>query len=567
MKILGIGTPFPHDPSAALIIDGKVVAACDEERFVRKKHALDMLPVNAVKFCLQKAGIGPEEIDCVAFPWSNEAYNREKWAFAERTFFTKPGRAIKAITKASGRCRSKEKKVRQTLLESGITHNPEVFFIEHHLAHASSAYHLSGFKDAAIMSIDGSGEFVSTLFAEGRKGKITKIKEFIIPDSLGLFYSTMTEYLGFVRNNGEYKLMGMSAYGDPSKCDLTGIISYNKKSFSVSDDYVWVSRAIRDKADRMYSRKMVKRFGPAREGDGLTEPYIHIAAATQQELEEATIGLMETYLGHILKKHGNLCFAGGCALNVRMNRKILAHPLVKNLFVQPASNDSGCSLGAASYLANEFGEVVEPTPTVYLGPSYTNDEVEEALKRRGVAYERPADIITAAAELLSKGEILGWFQGAMEWGPRALGNRSILAHPAMPGISDEINAKIKFREKWRPFCPSMLAEDAPEILGSDHPSPYMALSFDITEKWRKRIPEAVHVDGSGRPQTVTEKDNPRFHRLLTAFKGKTGLPVLINTSLNRRGEPVVCSPDDALEMFYNCGLTYMAINDFLIHKQ
>ncbi len=276
---------------------------------------------------------------------------------------------------------------------------------------------------------------------------------------------------------------------------------------------------------------------------------------------------MENYLGDILKSNGGkLCFAGGVALNVKLNKRLLEHPLVRHLFVQPAASDSGTALGAATYVANELGEDVKPMSHVYLGPEYTNEVIREVLGKYRIPYEQPSDIIERASELLARGEIIAWFQGAMEYGPRALGNRSILASPQVEGISDEINSRIKFREKWRPFCPSILQEYAKDILGTDHPSPYMTFSFAVNDKWRGRIPEVVHVDGSTRPQVVDENTNPRFYSLLKSFHKKTGLPVLINTSLNRRGEPMVCSPQDAINMFYGSGLEYMALGDFLIRK-
>jgi len=417
------------------------------------------------------------------------------------------------------------------------------------------------------MSIDGAGEFTSTLFAKGEGGRIIKIKEIIRPDSLGRFYSTVTAYLGFRVHDGEYKVMGMAPYGDPGKIDLSHIVRYSPETFWTNDDYVWVTRSRRYDKNKVFSKKMVKEWGPPRQGDGLAEPYIHIAAAAQKTLEDVTIALMEYYLGDILKTNGGrLCFAGGVALNVKLNKRILEHPLVKRLFVQPAANDSGTALGAATYVARQLGENIEPMRHVYLGPEYTDQQIQQVLHRYRIPYEYHRDIVEPVAELLAKGEIVAWFQGAMEYGPRALGNRSILANPAVKGISDEINARIKFREKWRPFCPSILKEYAEQILGTDHPSPYMTFSFTVTEEWRRKIPEVVHVDGSVRPQVVERQTNPRYYDLIERFRQKTTLPVIINTSLNRRGEPMVCSPEDALRMFYGSGLTYLAMGNCLVKK-
>lgn len=568
MIILGVGTPFPHDPSAAILVDGRIIAAADEERFIREKHAQDKFAVEAVKFCLKAANIKPEDIDVVAYPWSFDAHLSGVPQYVKRCWFTRSSQALKAVTQVSKAYKDALKKLDGSLRGAGIDpRRVKKYFVEHHLAHASSAYHLSGMKDCAIMSIDGAGEFASTLFAEGRGGKIRKIKEFIRPDSLGRFYSTITAYLGFRTSDGEYKVMGMAPFGDPSKVDMRHIIRYANKSFYCNDDYVWVTRSRRYDKNKVFSKKMVKEWGPPRRGDGLSEPYIHIAAATQQALEDITIRLMEDYLSDTLKKTGGrLCFAGGVALNVKLNKRLLEHPLVKELFVQPAANDSGTALGAATYAANELGERIEPMTHAYLGPEYTNEEIKTILDTYKIPYEYHKDIIEKASELLAKGEIVAWFQGRMEYGPRALGNRSILSNPSIKGISDKINEIIKFREKWRPFCPSILKEYAKEIIGTDHPSPYMTFCFTVNEKWRDKIKEVVHVDNTARPQIVDEKSNPKFYSLLKSFHKKTGLPVLINTSLNRRGEPMICSPEDAIRMFYGSGLEYLALGNYLIRK-
>jgi carbamoyltransferase len=294
---------------------------------------------------------------------------------------------------------------------------------------------------------------------------------------------------------------------------------------------------------------------------------VHVAAAAQRALEDAVLSIVDRDLAPLLERHeGRLCFAGGCALNVRLNRRLIEHPRVRELWVQPAAGDSGTSLGAATWLAARRGESLHPMRQPYLGPEYDGAAIERELARLCVPSGRPDDIVETTADLLTAGKVVAWFQGRMEWGPRALGNRSILAHPAWPGISDDVNARIKFREKWRPFCPSILKEHGPEILGAEHDSPFMTFSFLATEKWKERIPEAVHVDGTCRPQLVSADLNPRFHRLLEAFKLRTQIPALINTSLNRRGEPMVCSPADALAMFYGSGLEYLVLGDYLIRK-
>ena len=569
MKVLGFGGPgFLHDPGAAIVIDGKVVAAAEEERFIREKHAVGKPCLRSIEFCLKQAGIKPSEIDAVAFPWSFDAFDKKKWSYAASTFLSEPSRAYKAIAKSKKQSDSTRRAVREILEHFGIDlPEDKIFFVEHHLAHAASAYLLSGYKETAIMSIDGSGEFTSTLFAEGRGGRIEKIKEIDLPDSLGRFYSTMTAYLGFDPNDGEYKLMGMAPYGDPSKIDLSDIIRCDGENFHTNPEYVWPIRSRRYDKNAMIPKKLVERFGPPRKGDSLDEPYIHIAAATQKVFEDVVIKLMNFHLGDTLRRTGNLVFAGGCALNVSLNRKLVESPLVRNIFVQPASHDAGTPLGAAVFAANALGDTIEAMKDVYLGPGYSNDAIEPALKRPELAYKLSADIEREVAGLLAEGLVVGWFQGRMEFGPRALGNRSILGNPTIPGTSDRINEMVKFREKWRPFCPSILREHAREIIGREMDAPFMTLSFTVTKEWKSRIPEVVHVDGTMRPQTVSQSTNPRFYKLIKLFFGKTGVPVLINTSLNRRGEPMVCSPEDAVNMYLGSGLDYLAIGDYLVSRK
>ncbi|MDO8525977.1 MAG: carbamoyltransferase C-terminal domain-containing protein [Candidatus Omnitrophota bacterium] len=569
MRVLGFGGPgFLHDPAAAIVVDGKVVAAVEEERLIGEKHAVGKPCVRSIEFCIKQAGISAKDIDAVAFPWSTIAFNKKKWRYAARTLFSEPSRAYKTIVRAGSLCAGAKKSVFDMLAHFGIDLPSEkIFFVEHHIAHAASAHLLSGYERSAIMSIDGSGEFTSTLFAEGSNSNIRKIKEIDLPDSLGRFYSTMTAYLGFNPNDGEYKLMGMAPYGDSSKVDLSDIISCDGKTFKTNPEYVWPIRSRRYVKDAMIPKKLVERFGPPRKGDLLEEPYIHIAAATQKIFEDIVMRLMDEHLGGILRRTGSLTFAGGCALNVSLNRKLIENPLVRRLFVQPASHDAGTPLGAAVSVAAMLGDKIEPMRSVYLGPDYSNERIEAALKRPGIHYKLSASIEKEAAQLLAEGMVVGWFQGRMEFGPRALGNRSILGNPTIPGTSDRINGMVKFREKWRPFCPSILREHAKEIIGRDIDAPFMTLSFSVTKEWKSRIQEVVHVDGTMRPETVTQGDNPRFYKLIKLFFGYTGVPVLINTSLNRRGEPMVCSPEDAVEMYLGSGLDYLAIGDYLVSRK
>jgi carbamoyltransferase len=570
MKILGIGCSSFHDPSAALLVDGRLVAAAEEERFTRRKHAYGQNPVHAARFCLERAGVSPEEVDLVAYPWSAEIVREKRFEYARRAFSKSPAKALRSFTRLPRLQRRRVGALHATLREVGIDPaRVESVFVEHHLAHASSAFHLSGFPSAAILTLDGYGELTSTLLAEGlADGRIVKHAEILKPDSLGLFYSTLTEYLGFASNDGEYKVMGMAPYGDPAKCDLSGMVRLTDDGFRCDDERVWVDRSKRVARGKHYSQRLLDELGPPRSGDALAEPYIHVAAATQKLLEDVVLGLVDRHLSDVLDRHdGRLAFAGGVALNVRLNRKLIQHPKVRELWVQPASSDAGIGLGAASFAAVAAGEKVAPMGSAALGPAFSGAEVRAALERLRIPYEMLDDPPRRAAELLAAGEVVSWLEGPMEFGPRALGQRSILGHPGIRGTADAINERIKFRESWRPFCPSVLEERAGEIFDSDHPSPYMTFTFGVRPEWAGRVPEIVHVDGTARPQRVSREHSPRFHQLISHFCELTGLPVVINTSLNRRGEPMVCSPADAIAMLYGSGLEFLIMEDVLVSKR
>ena len=572
MIVLGLGGAVGHDPAAALVIDGKVIAAADEERFNRNKHAKGLQPELATQFCLKQGGIKPSDVQVVAYPFAPVSlFGPARWHYALRHWYA-PDRAFVALVNGNRRYSRNVRNVFAMLEKVGIDPRKIRFMpVEHHLAHASSAYHLSGYKDAAIMSIDGVGEYCTTWFGHGQGGQIQCLKEFYSPDSLGGFYGAVTEFLGFEMLDGEFKVMGMAPYGDAKKFNLGPLIRWDERGFSINTKLVncvgW-RRYKRDGKGTFFAQRLVDLWGPAREGDEIDEPYVHIAAAVQKELEEVVLALTKHYLGEQIAKTKRLCYAGGVALNVKCNQRLI-HTLGAGheLFVQPAAGDSGTALGAATYAAHQMGDTIQPMEHAYLGPDYTNDEIEAVLKKRGITYERCASITDTGAELLAKGEVVSWFQGRMEFGPRSLGNRSILGNPASRGVADMINAQIKYRERWRPFCPSMLDTIAPDVLQTNHPSPYMTFTFDVAPHWRKRIPEVVHEDGTARPQIVTPQSNPRYYELLKKFEAKTGIGVLLNTSLNRRGEPMVCSPDDALNMFYGSDLQNLAMGDFLVRKK
>ncbi|MCB1923874.1 MAG: carbamoyltransferase [Gammaproteobacteria bacterium] len=573
MIVLGISGAVSHDPSAAIFVDGELVAAAEEERFIRDKHAKGHYPYEATRFCLEFAGIKPGEVDAVAFPYAPIALSSPaRWHYAMRHWYA-PDRALDAIFNGNRRFRRNLAKTRKLVADLGLD-KARIVPVEHHLTHASSCYHLSGFKEkTAILGIDGKGEYATTFFGYGENGRIHKIKEFYDPDSLGGMYGAMTEYLGFEMLDGEFKVMGMAPYGDAERFDFSPLIAYDERSFKVNTRLINVigTRRYKDAAGKGYyfSPKLIDWLGPKREGDEIDDPYVDYAASIQRLLEDVALGLIDHYLGDILRETGKIVYAGGVALNVKLNQRIIARPDVKELFVQPAASDAGTALGAASYVAHQMGDMVKPMQHAYLGPRYTTEQCIEACRQheRQPQWEILDDAPAQTAQLLADGNPVAWFQGRMEFGPRALGNRSIIGAPNVPGIADRINEQIKYRERWRPFCPSMLDSVAPQMLQTDHPAPYMTFTFDVAEEWKTRVPEVVHEDGTARAQVVTRDTNPRYYALIEALEKLTGNGVILNTSLNRRGEPMVCSPTDALNMFYGSELQYLVMEDILIRKQ
>lgn len=573
MIVLGLSGALNHDASAALYIDGKLIAAAEEERFIRDKHAKGKMAYEATKFCLKQAGIKPEQVDIVAFPYAKIGLKSPaRWHYSKRHWYA-PDRALTALFNGNRRYWRNHRKVMKLLDDVGIGSDRVKFVpVEHHFAHASSAYHLSGFKEkTAIIGIDGKGEYATTFFGYGEHGKIHKIKEFYDPDSLGGMYGALTELLGFEMLDGEFKVMGMAPYGDPNRFDFSRLIECDNGEFKINTklvNTVGLRRYKKDGKGYFFSQALIDWLGPMRDGDEIDDPYIDYAASIQNLLEKTALHLIEHYLGDIIRETGKVCFAGGVALNVKLNQRIIAMPHVKELFVQPAASDAGTAIGAASYASEMAGIPVEKMEHVYLGPSYTTQQCIDACEQypETVQWQKLDNVVAQTADILNAGNPVSWFQGRLEFGPRALGNRSILGSPNHKGVADRINAQIKYRERWRPFCPSILDTVAADILQTDHPSPYMTFTFDVNESWKARIPEVVHEDGTARAQIVTQATNPRYYALLQAMEQRTGNGVLLNTSLNRRGEPMVCSPTDALNMFYGSDLEYLIMEDILVTK-
>ena len=574
MIVLGVSGALGHDPAAALLADGEVIAAAEEERFVREKHAKGRLPFEAARYCMEAAGIRAADVDAVACAYAPVSiFGAARWHYAYRHWYA-PDRALDAIFNGNRRFRRHRRGVLDMGRALGIDWAKTGFEpVLHHLAHASSAYHLCGFGGkVAVLSVDGKGEYATTFLGVGEQGRIERIAELYDPDSLAGVYGAVTEYLGFEMLDGEYKAMGMAPYGDSERFDFAPLFGARSANGEVHVDTRQVNtcglRRYKERGRGFYfGPPLVERLGPPRRGDDIDEPYIHYAAALQSAFENACLALIDRYLAAPLADSGQLAFAGGGALNVRLNQRILQRPDVKRLFVQPAAGDAGTALGAATYTASAAGETIAPLRDVYLGPRYSTDDCAQAARRRSGLQLRVLDDAPAeTAALLAQGHPVAWFQGRMEFGPRALGGRSILGCPSARGMADRINAAIKYRERWRPFCPSLADTVAADVLGSDHPAPYMTIAFDVAEGWRERIPEVVHVDGTARPQVVARDANPRYYALLQRLGEITGAPVVLNTSLNRRGEAIACAPDDALDVFEGSALPFLVMEDLLVTK-
>ncbi len=570
MFILGISCHY-HDAAATLLKDGKVVFAAEEERFTRLKHD-SSFPVNAIKACLDESGISIDQIDAIAFyekPFLKfERIIRQHLDFFPRTF--------KTFQMALPSWLTEKVRVRQVLRKK-LGYRGDVFFINHHLSHAAAAFLPSPFEEAAILTVDGVGEWSTTSIGRGRCTTLELNKEIRFPHSLGLLYSTLTAYLGFSVNNSEYKVMGLSAYGlmDREKNawyqKLRSVIDIKADgSYKLDMDYF-----VYQFSDRMPSKKLCALLGgPIRiESDPLDNRHRDIAAAVQMLTEDVVLAMLR--FAHQETGSDNVVLAGGVALNSVCNGKILVATGFKNIWIQPNAGDGGSSMGSALFVHNVIlgharNYVLE---NVYLGPAYSSDEVEKFLVRSGIKYSKFAaseDLVSKTASLIEADQIVGWFQGRMEWGPRALGARSILSNPCSSAMQSILNEKVKHREAFRPFAPAVCAEDAEEYFVCDSPVPvptdFMLMVYPIREKYRSRLPAVTHIDGSGRLQTVRRDQNPRFYDLIKAVGKLTGIPMLVNTSFNIRGEPIVCTPEQAYRCMMGTGIDYLVLENFLIQR-
>lgn len=558
MITLGINYTKIHDSAACLVRDGELLFAVAEERLSRVKHDASF-PALAIRASLDLAHIRAEDLDEICFGWSSAGpgFRHDLKCVATGGL---PLTSLNLITSTRHFLSMWHQRggANPFTRHFGPT-RARMRFVDHHLAHAISAYAFSGFKDSAVVVMDGRGAWEATSIWRGIDGKLDHVLTIPFPNSIGLFYSEFTEYLGFHRNSDEWKVMGLAPYGKPG-VSLSKFIDLKAKPY-----YVHIKPLIAN-GEGSFSG-IIPSLGPARTADcDIDERHKDIAYAVQDGCEAAMMNVVRLA---IEKTHcRNLCLAGGVALNSKANGKILASGLIDQIFVQPAASDDGVALGAAlaPYLDGGGRLPCNPMRHAYLGPSFDAAAIKAALQTYKLRYKCLTDAAATAADLISQGRIIGWFQGRMEFGPRALGSRSILADPRDPEMNTKVNNAVKFREWWRPFAPSLKKEAAEEYLESATDSPFMILTAQVRPEKRSVIPAVTHVDGSARPQTVEKEINPLYWRLLDEFEKRTGVPVVLNTSFNLRGEAIVHTPTDALRTFYSSGMDALIIGDFLLEK-
>jgi len=570
MYVLGISCYY-HDSSATLLKDGKIISGAEEERFTRKKHD-SSFPINSINYCLEHAGIDINAIEHIGF-YEKPLNKFERVLYQHLEMFPK---SLKTFLSSMPSWINQKLRIMKAIRKD-LKYKKDVLFIDHHLAHASSSFLVSPFKESAILTIDGVGEWTTTSYGSGSDIDITLLKHIKFPHSLGLLYSTVTAYLGFSVNNSEYKVMGLAAYGDMSRSSNP---YYKKlsKVIDIKDDgsyHLNMQYFSFHYKDRMPSKEFCKLMGhpiSIRDCD-MTQRHKDIAAAVQLITED----VMHKMLCHVYKETGskNIVIAGGVALNSVNNGKILKNTGFENIWIQPNASDGGTSLGVASYIYNTIlrNPRTYKMTDAYLGPGYDNKYVEKFLSRKGIHHSEfysDEALIEVVSQLLNNNNVVGWFQGRMEWGPRALGNRSILANPCNPSALELLNLKVKHREKFRPFAPVVCEDDALTYFDCDSPVPsptdYMLMVYPIFAKWHKEIPSVTHVDGSGRLQTIREEQNPRYYNLIKSFGKHSGVPILINTSFNIRGEPIVCSPEDAYRCMMGTEIDYLVMDNYIIKR-
>lgn len=561
MNVLGISCYY-HDAAAVLVRDGTVIAAVEEERFTRRKHDRSF-PVNAIAYCLGFGGVEGKDLDLAVF------YEKPLRKL-QRGLQTAAPLDVRSRDRAERHLRHyvHQAAMLPELLADNTGYRGELLYCEHHLSHAASCFYASPFEEAAILTVDGVGEWATTGQFHGTGNRIEAVREIHYPQSLGMFYAALTAYLGFEVNEGEYKVMGLASYGKPTYDDkVAELIALNADgSFRLDLSFFDYTNSF----DRMFSPKLVGLLGPPRlPSDPVERRHMDIAASVQRRVEEALVNLVRSM--REASSSRNLCMAGGVAHNVVANSRIQRSGLFDRIFIQPASGDSGAAVGAALegyWRAVDQPRVPHPSYDTCLGPAFDDEAIVKAIKARRLVHRQlDADALCReVASLLNDDLVVGWFQGRMEFGPRALGHRSILGNACNPEMKDILNVRVKLREEFRPFAP-IVTEDAVETYYDQPvPSPYMLYAPRVKPGMDRRVPSSTHVDGTSRVQTVSREQNPLVYKLLKEFEALSGVPVLINTSFNVRGEPMVCTPEDAVNCFLKTDIDYLAIGDYIVEK-
>ncbi|MEK6837230.1 MAG: carbamoyltransferase, partial [Nanoarchaeota archaeon] len=559
-NILGVSC-FYHDSSAALLQDGRIVAAAQEERWTRKKHDISF-PENAIRYCLEKGGITIHNVDAVGF-YEKPLLKFERLLSSHIETFPK---SYKVFVQALPSWITEKLRI-PSILRKKFKYDGKVFFVEHHMAHAASAFHVSPFEEAAIFTADGVGEWTTTTLGLGRGTEVTLFKELHFPHSLGLLYSSVTAYLGFKVNNDEYKVMGLAPYGKPTYYeDFKKIIDVKEDgSYRLDMGYFTFHYGT-----SMLSKRFEERFGPARKKEGpVEERHKDIAASLQKVVEEVVFKAVRHL--YELTKTKNLCLAGGVALNSVANGKLTRMTSFRNVYVPPAPSDPGAAVGAATVVYHML--LGKPKSLVMdradLGPEFSHEQIKQFLNTKGIVYKELSEkeFLKTVAKLLWQNNVVGWFQGRMEFGERALGNRSILANPCNAEMKDILNLKVKHREQFRPFAPVVTVEDARKFFDVDVEVPFMSFVYPVKESKRKMLPAVTHVDGSGRLQTIRREANSRYYDLIKEFEKLSKVPILVNTSFNIRGEPIAMTPEHAYRCFTGTGIDYLVMDNFLIKRE
>lgn len=575
MTILGINA-YHADSSAAIFVDGKLIAATEEERFTRVKHWAGF-PARAIEFCLKEANVTLEQLDHIAIGRDPKAKIKNKMAFLAKNPLANVGMVMDRIKNAKNVASLEEEFEKEFGVPADVI-KPKIHQIEHHRSHLASAFFASPYDEAAILSIDGSGDFTTTMIATGKGNKIEVLDSVDFPVSAGLFYTAFTQYLGFPHYGDEYKVMGLAPYGEPLYVDdIKNMLRFTEDGL-FKWDQKYFTQATKIKLDyenniptvsQLYTKKIEDVFGPARQkGDELTQKHKDIAASVQRVCEDLVMHI----LTHLQKRTGlkNVCIAGGVAQNSVANGKVLSQTPFENLYIPSAGHDAGISMGAGLYLYNQIldNERAEPIYTAYTGSRFSNEEIEAYLKERGIEYQKMDDeqLYDKITDKLLEPGVVGWYSGRAEFGPRALGGRSIIADPRNPKAKDLLNSKIKRRESFRPFAPSILKEYVSEYFTKVEDVPFMEKVLPIKPEKHKEIPAVTHVDGTGRLQTVMKEVSPRYYDLIETFRKKTGTPILLNTSFNEN-EPIVNTPEEALNCFLRTDMDMLVMENIILEKK